>query len=128
MNLDSEKVEGLCSPLLFPHGERGYTNVYKPRLTPDEYVMSRLLRPEKLLNGKYMTAKADYGPYQNVDSRTGEPFHDDADLDEVNLYKVLGVVIHRELRVNRFMLMSRLAQYWVMDFYSRVLDQRMSAV
>ena len=128
VNLDSEKVEGLCFPLLFPHGERGYTNVYKPRLTPDEYVMSRLLRPEKLLNGKYMTAKADYGPYQNVDSRTGEPFHDDADLDEVNLYKVPGVVIRRELRVNRFMLMSRLAQYWVMDFYSRVLDQRMSAV
>ena len=26
------------------------------------------------------------------------------------------------------MLMSRLAQYWLMDFYSRVLDQRMSAV
>ena len=90
VNLDSEKVEGLCFPLLFPHGERGYTNVYKPRLTPDEYVMSRLLRPEKLFNGKYMTAKADYGPYQNVDSRTGEPFHDDADLDEVNLYNGSG--------------------------------------
>ncbi len=39
-----------------------------------------------------------------------------------------GEVIRRELRVNRFMLMSRPAQYWLMDFYSRVLDQRMSAV
>ena len=26
------------------------------------------------------------------------------------------------------MLMARLAQYWLMDFYSRVLDQRMSIV
>ena len=39
-----------------------------------------------------------------------------------------GEVISRELRVNRFMLMARLAQYWLMDFYSRVLDQRMSVV
>ncbi len=26
--LDSEKAEGLCFPLLFPHGKPGYTNVY----------------------------------------------------------------------------------------------------
>jgi len=128
VNLDSEKVEGLCFPLLFPHGEPGYTNVYKHRLSPDGYVMSRLLKPEKLFIGKYMMAKADHGPYQYVDSRSGEPFLDEAELAEIDQYKVPGEVIHRELRVNRFMLMSRLAQYWVMDFYSRVLDQRMGAV
>ena len=128
VNLDSEKVEGLCFLLLFPHGEPGYTNVYKHRLSPDAYVMSRLLRPEKRLSGKYMTAEADFGPYQYVDSRTGEPFVHNADLVEVNRYKVPGEVIRREMRVNRFILMSRLAQYWLMDFYSRVLDQQMSAV
>jgi hypothetical protein len=47
-NMDSEKVEGLCFPLLFPHGKPGYTNASKSRMSPDEYVMSRLLRPEKL--------------------------------------------------------------------------------
>ncbi len=26
VNMDSEKVEGLCFPLLFPHAEPGYTN------------------------------------------------------------------------------------------------------
>jgi hypothetical protein len=128
VNLDSEKVEGLCFLLLFPHGEPGYTNVYKHRLSPDAYVMSRLLRPKKRLSGKYMTAEADFGPYQYVDSRTGEPFVHNADLVEVNRYKVPGEVIRREMRVNRFILMSRLAQYWLMDFYSRVLDQQMSAV
>jgi hypothetical protein len=47
ISLDSEKVEGLCFPLLFCHGEPGYTNESKSRLSPDEYAMARLLRPEK---------------------------------------------------------------------------------
>jgi hypothetical protein len=127
-NLDSEKVESLCFPLFFPHAERGYTNMNKHRLSPDAYAMSRLLKPEKKLHGNFMMARADHGPYECVDSRTGEPFCDEASFDEVNFYKVPDEVIHRELRVNRFMLLSRLAQYWVLDFYSRVLDQRMSAV
>jgi hypothetical protein len=45
--MDSEKVEELCFPLLFPHAEPGYTNASKSRLGPDEYVIARLLRPEK---------------------------------------------------------------------------------
>ncbi len=47
VNMDSEKVEGLCFPLLFPHAEPGYTNASKSRLGPVEYVMARLLRLEK---------------------------------------------------------------------------------
>ncbi len=46
--MDSEKVEGLCFPLLFPHGEPGYTNESKSGMSPDEYAMSRLIRPEKI--------------------------------------------------------------------------------
>ncbi len=42
INMDSEKVEGLCFPLLFPHTKHGYTNVSKSHLSPDEYVMARL--------------------------------------------------------------------------------------
>ncbi len=67
-----KKVEGLCFPLLFPHAEPGYTNASKSRLGPDEYVMARLLRPEKM-DGKYMTATVVHAPYQCIDSRTGEP-------------------------------------------------------
>ncbi len=43
INMDSEKVEGLCFPLLLPHGEPGYTNLSKSRLSPDEYVMAMML-------------------------------------------------------------------------------------
>ncbi len=47
INMDSEKVEGLCFPLLFSHAEHGYTNASKSCLSPDEYAMARLLRLEK---------------------------------------------------------------------------------
>ncbi len=64
INMDSEKVEGLCFPLLLPRAEPGYTNASKSRLSPDEYVMARLLRPEKNC-GKYMTATAPQAPYMH---------------------------------------------------------------
>jgi hypothetical protein len=41
IKMDSEKVEGLCFPLLFPHGEPGYTNSSKSCLSPDEYVWQK---------------------------------------------------------------------------------------
>jgi hypothetical protein len=63
INMDSEKVEGLCFLLLFPHGEPGYTNSRKSHLSPDEYVMAKMLRPEKIC-GEYMTAQASYPPFQ----------------------------------------------------------------
>jgi hypothetical protein len=47
--MDSEKVEGLWFPLLFPHGEPGYTYSSKSCLSPDEYVMAKMLRPEKYM-------------------------------------------------------------------------------
>jgi hypothetical protein len=57
MNL--EKAEGLCFPLLFPHGEAGYTNNHNDFLSPSQYAMARMIRPEKI-NGQYMTAVARY--------------------------------------------------------------------
>jgi len=63
VSLDSEKVEVLCFPLLFCHGEPGYTNESKSHLSPDEYAMARLLRPVKSVSG-YMTAHAGYAPLQ----------------------------------------------------------------
>ncbi len=66
-------MEGLCFPLLFCHSEPGYTNESKSHLSPDEYAMARLLRPEKSVSG-YMTAHAGYAPLQYMDGCTGEPF------------------------------------------------------
>jgi hypothetical protein len=62
INMDFEKVEGLCFPLLFSHGEPGYTNLSKSHLSPDEYVMAMMLRPEKI-HKEYMTAQASYAPF-----------------------------------------------------------------
>jgi hypothetical protein len=127
VNMDSKKVEGLCFQLLFPQAEPGYTNASKSRLSPDEYVIARLLRPERI-DGKYMTATAVQAPNQCIDGRTGKPFTDTKDPCVVQVYQVPDVSVHCSLRVNLFMFMARLAQYWLMDFYSRVLDQRMSIV
>ncbi len=66
INMDSVKAEGLCFPLLFPHGEPGYTNSSKSHLSPDEYVMAMMLRPEKI-HGEYMTAQTSYAPFQCID-------------------------------------------------------------
>ena len=120
-------MEGLCFPLLFPHGEPGYTNASKSVLSPDEYVMSRLIKPEKI-GCTFMTAQAKYAPVECVDSRTGQAFAPTEDQSEIEEHQVHGGSVFPRLRVNRFMIMSRLAQYWLMDFYSRVLDQRMSII
>ena len=89
--------------------------------------MSRLLRPEKSVYG-YMTAHAGYAPLQYIDGCTGEPFAPKELQSEIGEHKLQDVLIWRILRVNCFMLLARVAQYWLMDFYSRVLDQRMSII
>jgi len=89
IKLESEKVEGLCFPLLFPHGEPGYTNASKSGMSPDEYAMSRLLRPEKI-GCEFTTAQARYAPVEYVDSRTGQAFAPTADQSEIEEHQVLG--------------------------------------
>ncbi len=59
VKMNSEKVEGLCYPLLFPHGEPGFTNEMKDHISPADYVMGRMLMPKKI-GHKYMTAPARY--------------------------------------------------------------------
>ena len=75
-----------------------------------------------------MTAQARYPPLQCVDSRTGEPFGPTELQSEIEEHQLQGVLTRRLLRVNYFMLMARMAQYWLVDFYTRVLDQRMSII
>jgi len=75
-----------------------------------------------------MTAQARYPPVEYVESHTGQAFAPTEDQSEIEEHQVQGGSIFPHLRVNRFMMMSRLAQYWLMDFYSRVLDQRMSII
>jgi hypothetical protein len=116
VKINSEKVEGLCYPLLFPHGEPGLTNEMKDHLSPADYVTARMLMPEKI-GHKYMTASARYySETQIIDSCTGEPFASDEDVDQVDQHG-MQITTCRFLRVNWFILMFRLAQYWLLDFF-----------
>jgi hypothetical protein len=37
VKMNSEHVEGLCYPLLFPHGEPGFTNEMKDCISPADF-------------------------------------------------------------------------------------------
>jgi hypothetical protein len=123
VSMDSDMVEGLCFPVLFTHGEPGYTSDMKSYISPADYIMSRLLMPEKI-GAEYMIALAKYVGVDIIDRRTGErSVRNSNDIE--NMEEIYG---QRYLRINRFMMMFRLAQYWVLDFFSRVRDQRLSVI
>jgi hypothetical protein len=116
VKINSEKVEGQCYPLLFPHGEPGFTNEMKDNISPADYVMARMLMPEKI-GRKYITAPARYySETQIIDSCSGEPFASDEDVDQVDQHG-MQITTCRFLRVNQFILMFRLAQYWLLIFF-----------
>jgi hypothetical protein len=89
--------------------------------------MAMMLRPEKI-HGEYVTAQATYAPFQCIDICTREVFASTKDQCQVKANRVPDVSIRCLLIVNCYMLMARLAQYWLIDFYLRVLDQRMSII
>ncbi len=62
-----------------------------------------------------MTAQAVNPPLQCVDSRTGEPFAPTELQSDIEVHQLQGVLTCLLLRVNCFMLMARVAQYWLMD-------------
>ncbi len=122
VKMNSEKVEGLCYSLLFPHGEPRFTNEMKDHISPADYVMARMFMPKKI-GCKYMTAPARYySETQIIDSCTGELFASDEDVDQVDQHG-MQITTCQFLRVNWFILMFRLAQYWLLDFFSPICDQ-----
>ncbi len=69
---------------MFPHREPGFTNEMKDHISPADYVMARMLMPEKF-GCKYMTAPARYySETQIIDSCIEEPFASDEDVDQVD--------------------------------------------
>jgi hypothetical protein len=82
-----ESVEPLCYPLLFPHGERGWSKQLQ-KCDFMRYLANRLLMPEEGLQ---------------LPNKDGT----------------------RMLKVNRFQIFSRLAQYYVVESVSRAQDYRL---
>ncbi len=90
--MSSEKVEPLCFLLFFPHGEAEYTNAQKDHINninPLQYVMARLLRPEKIY-GQWMTAAARHldNP-QVIDCCKGKPFESDEDINQEGQHLII---------------------------------------
>jgi hypothetical protein len=88
----------------------------KDHISPSDYVMVVMLMPKKI-GRKYMTAPARYySETQIIDRQAGEPFASDDDVDQVNQHG-MQVTTCQHLRVNWFILMFRLAQYWFLYFF-----------
>jgi hypothetical protein len=68
-----------------------------------------------------MTAQASYAPFQCIDIHTRELFAPTEDQCQVKANQVQGVSICCLLKVNCFILMARLAQYWLMIFIRKSL-------
>ena len=126
VKMNSKDVERLCYPLFHPHGEPGYSNDLKAELSPGDYVMSRLMMPERK-GETYLEALSKHAKTVRIDGRTGEPFSSDCDDSEVEQHGI-DVVMRQLLRVNRHILMDRLSQYWLLDLFSRVRDDRLSVI
>ena len=75
-----------------------------------------------------MTDLAAEPQFEILDRRTGHPFFPNENVSKIEENQIEGSAVCQILRTNRFMLMSRVAQYWLMDFYSRVCDQRLSII
>ena len=72
--MDSEAVEPMVYPLLFPYGEPGWITYLKDLLTAGAYIMSKLLKPELDVQGEIMEVESPHPPHEHIDSRTGYRF------------------------------------------------------
>ncbi len=76
------------------------------------------------IGAEYMIALAKYKGVDIIDSCTRERTVRNSE-DTENMEEIHG---QRYLRTNQFIVMSRLAQYWLLDFFSCVRDQRLSVI
>ncbi len=103
---DSNKMEPLVYPLLFPFGEPGWGTVVRKQVKFMRYLAAKILMPE--------------------------PVHDTpdtADWPVFNGHRMLSVMNKhntQRLMVNRIQCMSRVGQTYIVDMMSRAIDYRLN--
>lgn len=99
VSMDSPLCEPLCYPLLFPYGERGWGKHLTKLLSFKDYIAGRMLMPE-------MT-------------------HLEQGHDGDGIIRVANASGSRHIATNRFQLLARLKSYYLVEQYSRWMDQRL---
>ncbi len=74
-----------------------------------------------------MTAFSEDYELQIIDSCSGKSLVSDEDVCQVELHGT-SIIICPHLRVNWFIMMERLAQYWLLDLYTHFCDQSLTTV
>ena len=108
---DSDLIEPLCYVLLFPFAERRWCTDIRETIGFVSYMYSRLKIPE-----------------QTYESAFDEVSNNEISWEEDNPYKLLrkwNKDHSKLLATNRFQLMPRVCQYYLVEQFSRALDFRL---
>ncbi len=74
-----------------------------------------------------MTVPSEDYKSQIIDSNNGKPFASGEDGHQVELHGT-SIVMCWRLRVNWFMMLEQLAQYWLLDLYSQIHDKKLGTI
>jgi len=108
---DSDLIEPLCYVLLFPFAEKGWCTDIRETVGFVSYMYSRFKIPE-----------------QTYESAFDEVSNEEIPWEEDNPYKLLrkwNKDHTKLLATNRFQLMTRVSQYFLVEQFSRALDFRL---
>ena len=96
VTMDSPLCEPLCYPLLFPHGENGWGQHLASMLSFKDYITSRILMPE----ATSITECHDGDHILKMRNKNGT----------------------RMVSTNRFQLLARLKSYYLVEHFSRCVE------
>ena len=119
----SALFEPLCYPLLFSHGENGWSDDIRKNVSFQQYLQSRALMPDTFTSHDSSTNLI--GHYAKVNRADGRVEEEDGDtvgyVDENDVW-------HPPKRPffpsNRFSLLYRCGQTYFVDQLSRIIDSR----
>jgi hypothetical protein len=113
IDMNSSDVEPLNYPIIYQHGEPGWSIADQEFIPCNKQLASRLLRPEIIGNDPY-----NRGPLYMTAPQKDSGF---IEIDNDQCYE-------HELRVNRFQLCHRLMCVYCCDMVCRMIDRRLNFV
>jgi hypothetical protein len=138
VDMDSLHVEPMTYPLLFMHGERGWSKQDESDIPYNRYLSSRLLMPElKSFRADPYTAGLHFLTVEHatdfVEIVSTYTFFKSLILYSIKLIMSLSIwqdndQFRKELRVNRFQVCARLSQVYIVDMVSRSIDRKLNFI
>jgi len=114
---NSELVEPLCFPLLFPFGELGYDSIKHKNISFLQYMVCRWLMPESTYDS--------YSVDDDEENNNSVYVCKSTNINNENILMRINKSGSKFIPTNRFQLMPRVAQYHLVDGISRSIDYKL---